>query len=146
MNPNDFSELDAAQLYLRMVNDLDPEPFIARMAPAVKYTSHWVLEDLDDATRVAQLLRGKVRTLLESGKRDQRARLGVASTFEEGRPLALIFEGERAAAGVSFEVSEGRITQIAIGVIGVHQPQLLGEEQVERYRAYFPTSRYARRR
>ena len=132
MNPNDFSELDAAQLYLRMVNELDPEPFIARLAPAVKYTSHWVLQDLDDATRVAELLRGKVRTVRESGNRKQSGQLGVATTFDEGRPLALIFEGERAAAGVSFEVSEGRITQIAIGVIGVHEPQLLGEGQVEK--------------
>src|SRR5688500_15198023 len=94
---DEFTELDAAQLYLRMVNELDPEPFIARLSPSVSYISHWVLEELHDAERVATLLRGKVRKMSGTADRSQSARLGVATTFQEGRPLAILYEGEKAA-------------------------------------------------
>ena len=135
--PPEFTELDAALLYIRMVNELDPEPFIARLSPTVQYVSHWVIEELHDAERVAELLRGKVRHLSAKHDRSQSAKLGVATTYDYGRPLAVLLEGHKPEATVDFKVCNGHVTAIGIMVLGAHAPQRLEKEDVERFRIWY---------
>lgn len=78
-----FTKLDASRLYARLVNDLDPGPFIARLAPDVNYCSQWVVEDFDDGESVAKLLRAKSDTIRSTDKVTNKAIIG----FYKGRTL-----------------------------------------------------------
>jgi hypothetical protein len=122
-----FTELDAARLYVRLVNDLDAEPFLVRLDPAVKYSSQWVMAELDTSEAVAQLLRTKIREVQASGSVNT-ARIGVATRpSDAGLPLVILLEGEHAEATVSFKVADGRITAISICTLAVFKPALLDD-------------------
>jgi len=125
--PRTFTELDAAKLYARLVNELDPEPFLDRLHPGVNYRSQWVMAELDTREAVAKLLRGKIRSA-ESTGRVNTARIGVATRHpDEGLPLVILFTGEQAEGTVSFKVVDGHITEISICVLPVYKPALLDD-------------------
>jgi hypothetical protein len=117
-----FSELDASRLYQRLVNELDPEPFIARLAPNVHYCSHWVIEDLDDYESVAKLLRGKIDTIRSTGNAQNDAIIGVATGYCRGMPLVVLVDkiSHKPEATVSFEIVGGLITHVWICVLGAY--------------------------
>jgi hypothetical protein len=123
-----FTELDASRLYAKLVNELDAEPFVARLAPDVHYTSQWVLEEINDRERVAELLRGKMVAAAKSNEPRTRAVIGVATRYpNRGMPLVILYTGEtsKPEATVSFDVADGLITRVSICILGVYKSALL---------------------
>jgi hypothetical protein len=124
---DDFTELKAAKLYERLVNSLDPEPFLERLDPAVNYRSQWVMKELTTSEEVAELLRRKIRQVKASAPVNT-ARIGVATRVPHyGRPLVILtsIDESQPGATVDFQIDGGRITAISICVLPVHKPALL---------------------
>jgi hypothetical protein len=123
----EFTELDAARLYARLVNAFDAEPFIDRLASKLNYRSQWVMQELDTREAVADLLRGKILAMQESSPKNS-ARIGVATRIpHRGRPLVILssLDQDKALGTVDFKVADGMITAISICVLPVHEPAFL---------------------
>ncbi|MBS0571020.1 MAG: hypothetical protein JSS28_10450 [Proteobacteria bacterium] len=111
-----FTELDASRLYARLVNELDPEPFIARLAPNVHYESQWVLDALTTRDAVAELLRGKTKSARAAGGAEVEAVICAATNDPIGMPLVALVDKQtkRPEATASFKLTDGLIVDVAI--------------------------------
>lgn len=120
----------AATLLADAWNRLDPERLIARLAPEVRYTSQWVLADMNDRDSVAEYLRGKMVTVRESGD-IPRAALGRTYDPFRGidRDCVLIFQydDKRPDIVMLVEVEHDQITRIDLCM-----PELLGAHTAQR--------------
>ena len=58
---NELTEEKAAYLFARAWNRLNPEDFLALLAPDARYASQWVFEELIGASAIADYLGSKMR-------------------------------------------------------------------------------------
>lgn len=125
---NSFCELDAVRLYCKVVNDLDVEPFLEKLAQDVEYTSHWVLEDLNSRDEVAKLLRGKVAHIQRTQDRKLVASIGVATCgWQYGKPIVILSKPDSNSheATVDFKIRDGLISAVAFVSPGIQKAALL---------------------
>jgi hypothetical protein len=123
-----FCELDAVRLFCRMLNDLEIEPFLEKVAEDVLYTSCWVLVDLNTRNEVATLLRSKIEHIRRASPRMHEALIGVSTCgWEYGKPIVIISKpGTRThEATVDFEIRDGLISAIAYVSPGLQKAALL---------------------
>ena len=123
-----FCELDAVRLYCQVVNDLDVEPFLERLAADVHYSSHWVLTDLNTSDAVAKLLRGKIEHMRSTQTHKLEALVGVATCgWQYGKPITILRKpgSDSHEATVDFMIRDGLISAVAFVSPGVHQAALL---------------------
>jgi hypothetical protein len=123
---NEFTEDDAVLAFASSWNRLDPDVFLRHLAPDARYASQWVFEELAGASAIGEYLRGKMRTVRAQGVNDPRLRvrveIGRTATGADGRPCALMTQGESNAvqAVVVFAVSEGQVSRYDLCIPQLH--------------------------
>lgn len=124
---DDLTEEKAAYLFARAWNRLNPEGFLALLAPEARYASQWVFNELVGAAAIAAYLRAKMATVRDMAHQDLgaavRVEMGRTAEGDRGRPCAFMTQGEmgEVQAAVVFEVKDGRIARYDLCI-----PQLLG--------------------
>lgn len=127
MTTNSLTEEAAVIAFAKPWNRLEPEDFLALLAPHARYASQWVFQELVGATAIAEYLRGKMRTVRAHGINDSdwRVRVVIGRTRKGlgGRPCAFMTQGRDNAvqAAVLFKVSEGKVIRYDLCI-----PQLPG--------------------
>lgn len=122
-----LTEDEAVFAFAKAWNRLEPDNFLAMLAPDARYASQWVFEELVGAPAIADYLRGKMRTVRAHGVNDPNSRvrveIGRTAQGPDGRPCAFMTQGRTNAvqAAVLFEVSEGQVTRYDLCI-----PQILG--------------------
>lgn len=123
----DVTEEDVVFAFAKAWNRLEPEGFLALLAPDARYASQWVFEELVGVTAISDFLRGKMRTVRAHGINDpsSRVRVEVGRTAhgDGGRPCAFMTQGQgnEVQAAVIFEVCDGRVSRYDLCI-----PQILG--------------------
>lgn len=129
-----LTEKGAVFAFAKAWNRLDPEAFLALLAPDARYASQWVFEELKSASAIAYYLRGKMKTVREHGVNnpESRVRVEIGSTTQgfADRPCACMQQGtsDKVLAAVLFEVVDGRIKRYDLCI-----PQLLGVVRTDVY-------------
>ena len=124
---DELTEEQAAYLFARAWNRLNPEDFLALLAPDARYASQWVFEELVGASAIADYLGSKMATVRKAVVKDPgaavRVEIGWTAEGQHGRPCAFMTQGkcEEVQAAVIFEVKSGRIVRHDLCI-----PQLLG--------------------
>ena len=124
---NEFTEEDAVFAFAKAWNRLEPDGFLALLAPDARYASQWVFEELVGADAIEAYLKGKMRTVRAHGVNnpDSRVRVEVGRTAhgEGGRPCAFMTQGQGNAvqAAAVFEVRDGQVARYNLCI-----PQILG--------------------
>lgn len=124
---DDLTEEKTAYLFARAWNRLNPEGFLALLAPDARYASQWVSEELVGAFAIATCLRNKMAVVRDKARKDPsaeiRVEMGLTSEGIRGRPCAFMTQGqfEEVQAAVVFELEGGRIVRNDLCI-----PQLLG--------------------
>ena len=72
-----LTEEDAVQAFAKAWNRLEPEAFLALLAPDARYASQWVFEELVGAEAIANYLRAKMRTIRNHSVNDPSAAVRV---------------------------------------------------------------------
>jgi hypothetical protein len=105
------TEEEAALAFAKAWNHLDPEGFLALLAPDARYASQWVFEELV-GTAIADYLRGKMDTIRQNGGSNPHSRVQVeiGRTVNDGRPCTVMTQGTTQAI-VLFEVRNGKIAR-----------------------------------
>ena len=122
-----LTEGDAVTAFAKAWNRLEPDRFLALLAPNARYASQWVFEELVGASAIADYLRGKMRTVRDHGinNPDSRVRVEIGRTAygNGGRPCAFMTQGRDNAvqAAVLFEVSGDKVVRYDLCI-----PQILG--------------------
>jgi hypothetical protein len=92
-----LTEEKAAYLFARAWNRLNPEGFLALLAPEARYASQWVFEELVGASAIAAYLRGKMATVRDKARKDPSAAVrverGKTAEGRRGRPCAFMTQG-----------------------------------------------------
>ena len=107
---DDLTEEKAAYIFARAWNRLNPEGFLALLAPDARYASQWVAEELVGAFAIAAYLRNKMAVVRDKARNDPsaevRVEMGLTSEGSLGRPCAFMTQGqfEEVQAAVVFEV------------------------------------------
>ncbi|MDR2689743.1 MAG: hypothetical protein LBB76_08315 [Azoarcus sp.] len=106
------TEEEAALAFAKAWNHLDPEGFLALLAPDAQYASQWVFAELSGA-EIADYLRGKMDTIRKSGENnpDTRVRVEMGRTLNGDRACAFMIQGTTKQAVVLFEVQDGKIAR-----------------------------------
>lgn len=123
----DVTEDDVVFTFAKTWNRLDPEEFLALLAPEARYASQWVFDKLIGASAISDYLRNKMRTVRAHSLNDPNARVrvevGRIANGEADRPCAFMTQGhgDKVQAAVLFEISEGRVSRYDLGI-----PQLVG--------------------
>jgi len=123
----DVTEDDVVFTFAKAWNRLDPEEFLALLAPEARYASQWVFDELIGASAISDYLRNKMRTVRAHSPNDPNARVrvevGRIAHGEADRPCAFMTQGhgDKVQAAVLFEISEGRVSRYDLGI-----PQLVG--------------------
>ena len=90
----DVTEEDVVFAFAKAWNRLEPEGFLALLAPDARYASQWVFEELVGVTAISDFLSGKMRTVRAHGINDpsSRVRVEVGRTAhgDGGRPCAFV--------------------------------------------------------
>ena len=124
---NKITQQDAVFAFAKAWNRLQPEGFLALLAPDARYASQWVFEELAGSEAIAEYLRGKMRTVRAYGVNapDSRVRVEIGRTTQghDGRPCAFMTQGRGDAvhAAVLFEVKAGKVARYDMRI-----PQLPG--------------------
>lgn len=122
-----LTEENAALVFAKAWNRLEPDEFLALLSPDARYASQWVLEELVGASAITDYLHAKMKTVRNHGLNNpnSRVRVEIGRTNEgrAGRPCAFMTQGpdNTVQAAVVFEVSEGKILRYDLCI-----PQLLG--------------------
>lgn len=123
----DVTEDEVVFTFAKAWNRLDPEEFLALLAPEARYASQWVFDELIGASAISDYLRNKMRTVRAHSLNDPNARVrvevGRIAHGEADRPCAFMTQGhgDKVQAAVLFEISEGRVSRYDLGI-----PQLVG--------------------
>ena len=123
----DVTEEEVVFAFAKAWNRLEPEGFLALLAPDARYASQWVFEELVGSTAISDYLRGKMRTVRAHGVNDpsSRVRVEVGRTAQSdgGRPCAFMTQGHgnEVQAAVLFEVCDGRVSRYDLCI-----PQIVG--------------------
>ena len=124
---NDVTEEDVVFAFAKAWNRLEPDGFLALLAPEARYASQWVFEELVGVAAISDYLRGKMRTVRAHSVNDPNSRVrvevGRTACGEDGRPCAFMTQGRgnEVQAAVLFEISDGRVSRYDLCI-----PQILG--------------------
>ena len=125
---SDVAEEQVVLAFAKAWNRLEPDGFLALLAPGARYTSQWVFEELVGAAAISDYLRRKMHTVRARGVNDPDSRVRVeidrTSHGEDGRPCALMTQGQsdEVKAVVLFEVHDGMVARYDLCI-----PQLVGD-------------------
>ena len=123
----DLTEDDVVFAFAKAWNRLEPDGFLALLAPEARYASHWVFEELVGVATISDYLRGKMRTVRAHSVNDPNSRVrvevGRTACGEDGRPCAFMTQGHgnEVQAAVLFEISDGRVSRYDLCI-----PQIVG--------------------
>lgn len=123
----DLTEEDVVFAFAKAWNRLEPDGFLALLAPEARYASQWVFEELVGVATISDYLRGKMRTVRAHSVNDPNSRVrvevGRTACGEDGRPCAFMTQGHgnEVQAAVLFEVSDGRVSRYDLCI-----PQIVG--------------------
>ena len=123
----DLTEEDVVFAFAKAWNRLEPDGFLALLAPEVRYASQWVFEELVGVATISDYLRGKMRTVRAHSVNDPNSRVrvevGRTACGEDGRPCAFMTQGHgnEVQAAVLFEISDGRVSRYDLCI-----PQIVG--------------------
>lgn len=124
---NKLTEEDAVFAFAKAWNRLEPDGFLALLAPDARYASQWVFEELVGADAIEAYLKGKMRTVRAHGVNNPNSRvrveIGRTAHGEGGRPCAFMTQGQGSAvqAAAVFEVRDGQVARYNLCI-----PQILG--------------------
>ena len=124
---NALTEEDAVFAFSKAWNRLQPDEFLALLAPDARYASQWVFDELVGAPAIADYLTGKMRAVREIGVNDPnlrvRVEVGRAAYGGDGRPCAFIRQGQgdEVQAAVLFEIRDDRVSRYDLC-----NPQIVG--------------------
>lgn len=110
----------AAQLYADAWNTLDFSNFFCELHDDCKYTSQYVLEELDSKNKIIEYLSGKIQAVKNSGHKvlAKMATLnrGASVNPPPGSPCVAMYQGRSSeiAMVVLFEVCDDKICEIDI--------------------------------
>ena len=123
----DLTEDDVVFAFAKAWNRLEPDGFLALLAPETRYASQWVFEELVGVATISDYLRGKMRTVRAHSVNDPNSRVrvevGRTACGEDGRPCAFMTQGHgnEVQAAVLFEISDGRVSRYDLCI-----PQIVG--------------------
>ena len=123
----DLTEEDVVFAFAKAWNCLEPDGFLALLAPEARYASQWVFEELVGVATISDYLRGKMRTVRAHSVNDPNSRVrvevGRTACGEDGRPCAFMTQGHgnEVQAAVLFEISDGRVSRYDLCI-----PQIVG--------------------
>ena len=123
----DLTEEDVVFAFAKAWNRLEPDGFLALLAPEARYASQWVFEELVGVATISHYLRGKMRTVRAHSVNDPNSRVrvevGRTACGEDGRPCAFMTQGRgnEVQAAVLFEISDGRVSRYDLCI-----PQIVG--------------------
>ena len=123
----DLTEDDVVFAFAKAWNRLEPDGFLALLAPEARYASQWVFEELVGVATISDYLRGKMRTVRAHSVNDPNSRVrvevGRTACGEDGRPCAFMTQGHgnEVQAAVLFEISDGRVSRYDLCI-----PQIVG--------------------
>lgn len=123
----DVTEDDVVFTFAKAWNRLDPEEYLALLAPEARYASEWVFDELIGASAISDYLRNKMWTVRAHSLNDPNARVrvevGRIAHGEADRPCAFMTQGHggKVQAVVLFEISDGRVSRYDLCI-----PQLFG--------------------
>lgn len=123
----DVTEDDVFFTFAKAWNRLDPEEFLALLAPEARYASQWVFDELIGASAISDYLRNKMRTVRAHSLHDPNARVRVGvgriARGEADRPCAFMTQGhgDKVQAAVLFEICDGRVSRYDLCI-----PQIIG--------------------
>lgn len=122
-----ITEEDAVFAFAKAWNRLEPDGFLALLAPEARYASQWVFEEMVGAEVITAYLTGKMHTVRAHAANHQnsRVRVEVGRTVhgEDGRPCAFMTQehSDEVQAVVLFEISDGRVSRYNLCI-----PELFG--------------------
>lgn len=123
----DLTQEDVVFAFAKAWNRLEPDGFLALLAPEARYASQWVFEELVGVATISDYLRGKMRTVRAHSVNDPNSRVrvevGRTACGEDGRPCAFMTQGRgnEVQAAVLFEISDGRVSRYDLCI-----PQIVG--------------------
>lgn len=123
----DLTQEDVVFAFVKAWNRLEPDGFLALLAPEARYASQWVFEELVGVATISDYLRGKMRTVRAHSVNDPNSRVrvevGRTACGEDGRPCAFMTQGHgnEVQAAVLFEISDGRVSRYDLCI-----PQIVG--------------------
>ena len=123
----DVTEEDVVFAFAKAWNRLEPDGFLALLAPEARYASQWVFDELVGVSAISDYLRGKMRTVRAHSVNDPNSRVrvevGRTACGEDGRPCAFMTQGHgnEVQAAVLFEISDGRVSRYDLCI-----PQIVG--------------------
>ena len=123
----DVTEEEVVFAFAKAWNRLEPDGFLALLAPEARYASQWVFEELVGVATISDYLRGKMRTVRAHSVNDPNSRVrvevGRTACGEDGRPCAFMTQGHgnEVQAAVLFEISDGRVSRYDLCI-----PQIVG--------------------
>ena len=124
---SEFTEEDAVMAFAKAWNRLEPQGFLALLAPQARYASQWVSEELEGLPAITDYLTQKMQTVRAFGVNDPNSRVrvevGRTAIGPSGRPCAFMTQGygNPIQAAVVFDVRDGEIQHYDLCI-----PQLLG--------------------
>jgi hypothetical protein len=122
-----LTEDEAVFAFAKAWNRLEPDEFLALLAPDARYASQWVFEELEGKRAIMDYLRGKMQTVRTNSVNNPgvrvRVEIGRTTQGEGGRPCAFMTQGSDGTvqAAVLFEVGGNKIARYDLCI-----PQLLG--------------------
>jgi len=129
-----LTEEKGAIEFAKAWNRLEPDGFLALLAPDARYASQWVFEELVGSESIADYLRDKMETVRSHSVNnpDSRVQVEVGRTDQESgsRFCALMIQGQpdTVKAVVHFDIDNNRIARYDLCV-----PELLGVERTGAY-------------
>lgn len=122
MQHDELTQRDAATAFAKAWNRLEPDAFLALLAPDAHYASQWVFEELQDAQAIGTYLRAKMRTIRRDAASDPnvqvRAELGCTAW---NRDAVLLMQGRTLKGVIVFETASGCVTRYDMCM-----PELMG--------------------
>ena len=124
---NELTEEDAVFAFAKAWNRLEPDGFVALLAPDARYASQWVFEEIVGADVIQAYLTGKMQTVRAYAVNDPNSRvwveIGRTAHGDGGRPCAFMTQGQGNAvqAAAVFEVRDGQVARYNLCI-----PQILG--------------------
>jgi hypothetical protein len=124
---NELTEEDAVFAFAKAWNRLEPDGFVALLAPDARYASQWVFEEIVGADAIQAYLTGKMQTVRAYAVNDPNSRvrveIGCTAHGDGGRPCAFMTKGQDNAvqAAVVFEICDGKVSRYDLCI-----PQIVG--------------------
>lgn len=122
-----LTEEQAAHAFATAWNRLEPEGFLALLAPDARYASQWVFDELTGISDISDYLQAKMRTVrahsVNNPESRVRAEIGRTSLGDSGRPCAFMTQGQNTPvqAAVLFQIRDGKVSRYDLCI-----PQIVG--------------------